>query len=134
MVAKRKRKQKQSLKEFKAWLQGVEELQPDGWAPNAEQWKLIRNKIDGIVEEKPAAPQPQRSLTQPTQPMPSHNQAQANPVVQTALPQPPPVGGLPPVEVEMTPAARKLLNPGADGKTQTPDMDTSDGNVTSPFV
>lgn len=48
-----KRGKKISLREFRAWLQGVEELQPEDWHPDHEQWKKIRNKIDNIVEEEP---------------------------------------------------------------------------------
>lgn len=48
----RKRAKKQTLSEFRAWLSGVEELQPADWAPDAAQWKLIREKIDNIAEPK----------------------------------------------------------------------------------
>ena len=47
MAAKRKRV---TLNEFRSWLEGVEELQADEWAPTKEQWKLIRVKIDSIKE------------------------------------------------------------------------------------
>ncbi len=48
------RKKKQTLAEFRAWLSGVEELQPDDWAPNATQWRLIRDKINNVIEPKAA--------------------------------------------------------------------------------
>ena len=35
-----------TVKEFKMWLQGVEEMQPDGWSPDQRQWAKIRAKID----------------------------------------------------------------------------------------
>lgn len=41
-----------SVKEFRMWIQGVEEMQDDGWVPDARQWKLIRAKIDQIDEEQ----------------------------------------------------------------------------------
>jgi len=47
-----------TLVEFRAWLEGVEELQPDNWAPNAEQWKLIRAKIDSIGAKEGALDAP----------------------------------------------------------------------------
>jgi len=125
-----KRKQKQSLKEFRAWLQGVEELQPVDWAPNSEQWKLIRDKINGIVEEKIVVERTAPPSQAPARPNPGYAQQP----LPSNIPLPPVVGGLPPVEVEMTDAARKLLNPGPGGSTKTPDMDTSDGNINSPFV
>lgn len=57
-MSKRKTKNNESMTvpEFRQWLSGVEDMQPDGWVPNAEQWKKIRAKIaslseDSIVEE-----------------------------------------------------------------------------------
>ncbi len=41
---------KQTLGEFKAWLSGVEEMQPEGWSPDLGQWKKIRSKIDNIAD------------------------------------------------------------------------------------
>ena len=35
---------------FKAWLQGVEDMQDEGWTPSDEQWIRIRAKIESIVE------------------------------------------------------------------------------------
>ena len=44
-----------TLNDFRSWLQGVEDMQEDGWIPNAVQWKKIRTKIDQIEEgPKPA--------------------------------------------------------------------------------
>lgn len=37
-----------SIKEFKMWLQGVEEMQASGWTPDARQWERIRAKLDLI--------------------------------------------------------------------------------------
>lgn len=133
MAATRKRKTKQSLKEFRAWLQGVEELQSDEWSPNFDQWKLIRDKIDGIIEEKVVV---EKTTASP------HVNNNAPPVYNTPPPPglppgiqpPPPVGGFIPTDVEMSPAARQLLNPAVNGgKVVTPNIDTSDGNITSSF-
>jgi len=33
---------------FKAWLEGIEELQDEEWTPNASQWRKIREKISSI--------------------------------------------------------------------------------------
>ncbi len=125
-MAKR-RKQKQTLKEFQAWLQGVEELQPEGWSPDNTQWKLIRDKIDGIIEEKPkevlvtAPPAPQNAFA-PSQ------------VVQPRHPTfvSPQVGGVPSGPVGMSEEAKSMLSPTGDAKT--PHIDTSDGNVNSSFA
>lgn len=132
-MAAKKRKQKQTLREFRAWLEGVEELQPDNWAPNREQWARIRARIDGIKEEVAQAAEPTRE----SKPVPAQNPVYQQPPT-TILPPasmiPPPVGGIPAGEVEMTPAARQMLNPGAGAKAKTPDIDTSDGNVESTFI
>jgi hypothetical protein len=47
-TSKTSSKKKITLSEFKAWLQGIEEIQPPGWSPTAEQWTMIRKKIDTI--------------------------------------------------------------------------------------
>ena len=41
---------KVTLEEFRAWLSGVEEMQPDDWTPDSTQWRRIRAKIDLIVD------------------------------------------------------------------------------------
>jgi hypothetical protein len=43
----------QTLGEFKSWLEGVEEMQADNWAPDLTQWRRIRERIDNIVETAP---------------------------------------------------------------------------------
>lgn len=50
--AKKKKLDKQSLTEFRAWLSGVEEMQEPGWIPNETQWELIRQRID-LIDESP---------------------------------------------------------------------------------
>lgn len=44
------KKTKISLAEFKAWLEGVEDLQDDDWSPSKVQWEKIRQKIENIDE------------------------------------------------------------------------------------
>lgn len=110
MAAKRKRI---TLSEFRAWLQGVEELQPKGWSPNTEQWKLIRDKIDAITETKTqvvehsspntvAAPVFRPNMPRPTGP--------------AFIPPPPPVPGGVPADAIVTGVAPRLGNlPPAEG-------------------
>lgn len=136
MAGKRKKKQI-TLTEFRAWLEGVEELQPTSWHPDGPQWKLIRNKIDCIIENKiqPPVPQPMQPVSRmvpanvpPMQPAPIPTES--------ALP-------IEPEALEMTPAAKAALagkpivptvmTPGADGKLHTPNIDTSDGDYNSGF-
>lgn len=137
-----KRKKKVTLKEFRAWLEGVEELQPKEWSPTAEQWKLIRAKIDSIVEE----------TSKVVQHAPVKEEVRNSPPVAGQRPPAPPPGesNLPPgvpafpevpsnipaeaANITVSPEAARLMNPASDGKTKTPEIDTSDGNFNSPFV
>lgn len=122
------RKIKQTLKEFQAWLQGVEELQPDTWAPTHDQWILIRKKIANIVVEK-------QIIIEKT-PMHSNSNQLNNNHSMPLLPVPaaPAPGGVPIGNVDVSPAARMMLDPSVNGGTsKTPNIDTSDGNVTSSF-
>jgi len=57
-----------TVKEFKMWLQGVEEMQPEDWTPDARQWARIREKINSIEESVGQQP----VATQPLQPMPTN--------------------------------------------------------------
>ena len=45
-----KKEKKLTVKEFKYWLEGVEEMQDEGWYPDPRQWKRIREKI-GLLDE-----------------------------------------------------------------------------------
>ena len=60
----RKKQKKISVKEFKAWIEGIEELQPDGWAPTAEQWKIIRERINMIDDTPSGTPSAKHPLHQ----------------------------------------------------------------------
>lgn len=54
MSVKKTRRNKEidtlTIAEFKQWLSGVEDMQPDNWTPDATQWAKIRSKIDCLVE------------------------------------------------------------------------------------
>jgi len=39
-----------SVTDFKNWLSGVLDFQPEDWTPNAEQWKKILDKIEQLDE------------------------------------------------------------------------------------
>jgi hypothetical protein len=115
----RKRTKKQTLNEFRAWLNGVEELQPEDWAPDAAQWKLIREKINNISEPKdttvdtatltklieelsaPAVP------ARPGAPL----QHPVNPMAAGIPPAPPPPAGVPNGPVEVAPSAAAAQPP-----------------------
>lgn len=61
---------KLSLKDFKMWLEGVEEMQSEGWTPTPEQWNKIRSKID-IIEETVVIPNTQQVSPPYKQEMPA---------------------------------------------------------------
>jgi hypothetical protein len=106
-----------SMSQFKSWLEGVEEMQEDGWHPSATQWKTIRAKFDMITEPRPA-PAPARAAAGP---MPAYQQphAQPAPAWEAAPPMP---------ETEVSAAARAIMT---GGKPQ--EVDSADGNFDSPF-
>jgi hypothetical protein len=37
-----------TISEFKAWLEGITDLQGEEWSPNPEQWKKIKSKLFSI--------------------------------------------------------------------------------------
>lgn len=130
-----------TLGEFRAWLEGVEELQGDDWHPDAEQWKLIRAAIDGIVEEEPeiitvSAPSPAPSYSRPV-----------DSIVSAPIQYPRPVSAMTsvipgiPDNLEISPAARAAMSgklptamvPDASGKLKTPNIDTMNGDYNSGF-
>lgn len=120
-----------SVKEFKMWLEGVEEMQEEGWVPNSTQWARIRDKIRCIAEEPQGFTAPQFGPRQAPQqvgqppappPMPVMQQPQFAPAGMTGLAAPEPGG----------------RGPLAGGPTtipvKTPDIDTSNGGYRSSFA
>ena len=134
------RKKKIALAEFRAWLEGVEELQPANWSPTAEQWQLIRDKIDCIISDEPQPVQYNRPPSQESYPAirPPMQNGQGMippvPVEQTLLPldesgQPIPVPLVGNSTRPVVPPNNALLQPkaGQHGTlvTKTPEIDTS---------
>lgn len=117
-----------TLAEFKAWLQGVEDMQPDNWAPSKEQWTRIREKIDLIFEsEAPVAPSAGRvgvPARSPVVPMPSRLEPTREfvPFVPEAV-----------VAPTQMPNSMNL-NTSIGGKAVTPNIDTSNGSYDSSFA
>lgn len=93
---------------FKAWLQGVEDMQSPDWAPNVEQWRKIRQKIDQL-EVPEDQPQGQQVL-----PMPSY------PIYRTPVPGP---GG----SIGVIPHSGTVMNPAPPPSSL--DAKPSDANV-----
>jgi len=137
-MARKKATKKYTLNEFKAWLEGIEEIQPNDWSPDASQWEMIRSKIIAIVPEvieKKVSVAPKETV----RPMPQFPpqgmglpDAQMGMAAGSSLPAP-----------EMTPAAKAALSGNLPkemvttpdgGKGSTPNIDTSDGNYDSSFT
>ena len=143
------RKKKQTLAEFRAWLDGIEELQPETWAPDATQWALIREKINSITEPKPDAATHKllqellNGIGKDTNPNLNTMHQRNNPYTgapQVNLQPPPPPQGVPAGPVDMTPAAAQqmpvVLTPAPEldlSATPAPNLDTTDGNYNSGF-
>lgn len=70
-----KTSKKQSIKEFKAWLSGISEFQPNDWCPNAEQWSLIKEKIANLQDEVYVAPREREEPAHSNQPQNVNQQA-----------------------------------------------------------
>lgn len=152
-MARKKAVKKYTLAEFKAWLEGIEEIQPAEWHPDLAQWKMIRDKISAIVEppvvKAPALPpagmqheprpgyQPVATNQPPRRPpiQPSALDEEAVSAVPGKTAQVTPAGG-------MTPAAQaalagklpKEMQTNAATGSKTPNIDTMDGNYESSFT
>lgn len=123
MTVKKKKnikKRKYTLKEFQAWLTGIEEIQPDDWHPDLDQWKLIRERMDGIVPDVEIVER-EIEIPVPVPVQPPYGSGQATPVVPPQMPThmvptPPataPVNNGPPPSVvpqhDISPAAAAIL-------------------------
>lgn len=65
-MAARKRIKKRTFSEFMAWLEGVEAMQGNEWAPDAKQWKAIRDMLDHVIPDEVEV-----QVEVPTQPAPA---------------------------------------------------------------
>ena len=127
-----------TLSEFKAWLEGVEELQEKTWTPDGKQWRLIRAKIKNIIEPEPvvAAVQPQPVATGGYQPVQSSLAPMAPPThtPPPGIPQMPMAPSSFPEDVVVGPPSENAKKMFTGDTRKTPDIDTSDGNVSSSFA
>ena len=107
-----RKSKKQTLTEFQAWLQGITEIQPDDWSPTADQWKMIYAKIiaikETVVEKVAPAPAPQ-----PYAPGFQQPQTYLAPPAPTHMP------AINPGDIEMTPAAKEMLETGKTPHSET---------------
>ena len=147
MAQKRKAKTKSkgyTLSQFRAWLEGVEEMQESNWIPNHDQWAIIRTKINELEPDV----QIKETVHVVTGQSVTDEEPQQRPVLRPSLdkgrePSAPIVPGrsslstLPdnrpraPVvdESRGAPVARDER-----AKVQTPTIDTSNGKYTPPFA
>ncbi len=74
-MAAKKKLVKISLREFKAWMDGVEDVQEDDWVPSKAQWDKIREKISLIEDNSESFSPPVANNQQyPVQLPYNHNQ------------------------------------------------------------
>jgi len=105
-----------TLEQFRAWLEGVEEMQEEGWAPDVRQWTKIRERID-MIQSTPSQPQQVVHAPQPTQ------QTFFPPPQQSVFePQ-----GEPPPKVKLNPQAPIADDPTGKIPVKTPDIDSTKG-------
>lgn len=112
-----------TLEQFRAWLEGVEEMQEEGWAPDVRQWTKIRSRIDNI-ESTPvqqAVPQQVMHAPQPFTPPASSAFDQVKP---QSTPAP---------RVDMSSNAPIANDPSGKMPVKTPDIDTTTGEYESAF-
>lgn len=126
-----------TIKEFRMWLQGVEEMQDPGWVPSPAQWSRIREKINHIEE---AESEPVVVYQQPA-PVQQHY-----PVPPTGVPMGNEMPGIPagPSSLGMTPRPPMPASPPPSGlfatpespsmPVRTPNIDTTNGQYQSSFA
>jgi hypothetical protein len=56
-----------TIKEFKAWMKGVEDMHGENWSPNKNQWKKIREKLEQLDEDTQAPQYNMNHYTPPPQ-------------------------------------------------------------------
>lgn len=130
-----------SVKEFQMWLQGVEEMQPDDWTPDARQWAKIREKISCITAERPPSPAPEFlyrdprfGAPPPPPPAGEEERPPAFPAGPSSLNTTPPPAAPPLARTTAAGLPVTVTKDGVPG-TKTPDIDTSNGKqYRPPFV
>lgn len=87
-----------TVREFKIWLQGVVDMQGDDWVPNANQWKMVLQKLDSIQEPVPVilppAPRPTGGMPMVSMPQQPNQRFESN----LSGAQPDVMGGVPGIQ------------------------------------
>ena len=119
-----------SLRDFRQWLCGVEDMQESDWVPDLKQWSIIRQKLDSIYVESPST---EASL----QPSHSHRTHTALPVSSLDVDlKPNPRGDYPistPVPISRSPNNPMMSSLDDGTPTKTLDIDTTGGTYDSAF-
>lgn len=113
---------KLSLMEFRAWLSGVEEMQPDDWTPDFTQWRRIRAKIDQIVETHRSATHDDDFVMPPPPRMIPAGPSLLTPAAVAPMP------SSPPPFLATGDMAIKGQGGVSGSRIKTPDIDTSGAN------
>ena len=129
---------KLSIDQFRSWLEGVEDMQEEGWVPDERQWRKIRQKIDLVIESTPPTA---HSVVYPPQRMPQQSVSSIPVEMEQELEMAPPPGpsALDGMKRPASPAPTIKMDDGApiarDLKTPAPakNIDTSNGNYKSSF-
>ena len=83
------KKEKLTIKEFKAWFNGVLEMREDNWTPDIKQWKTIIDKINNVLEDVETNMVPQyNSINNQNYNRPNYtpNQLQTNLTIESIIP------------------------------------------------
>jgi hypothetical protein len=119
-----------TIREFRMWLAGVEEMQPSNWVPDDRQWAIIRNKIDSVMDTPQVQPVAQPIVASPVTTIPPE------PIYRDpTIPVSHAASGLSMVQ-PVQPAHNAALFANADNPTapvRTPNVDTSTGGYNSAF-
>ena len=119
-----------TIMEFRYWLEGVEEMQPEGWSPDKRQWDRIREKIDSIVSNTAS-----QAVAQTLQHFPSNNRPE--PVYHEQMNDKPIQYAPSGVGRVAAPPPSGVLFGNADNPTfpiKTPTIDTSKGGYEPAFI
>lgn len=123
-----------TISEFRAKLEGIEMFQPEDWSPDADQWRLIREMINKVVEEVVEVEKPVM-MAQPPSMLPPNPKPGGSSGLDMTPPPPMPVAtsstGMTPEQLANLPLSelkklQEAKTAGATaGGTKTPAVDTS---------
>jgi len=153
---------KLTIPEFKAWLDGLSDIQPEDWAPDLNQWKKIKLKIQSLEDfetqlERQIIVTIENALnkvTMPVHPLPAwqSNHVHTSPVLRQYVNEPevshqPPPYLVPPIGVSSL-AETQVITPNMPAtisnldprnaipieSVKTPHIDTATGPYKSSFL